>query len=164
MASTVTHDVVDLLMWVECQFNNEELFPTSAEQASVCANPAHNCVRFVWHATQMQLLPQHAEFSLLSCDMSGHRCSIPEDVHEHCEGHFQALVPCGRTHLLYYSHFDKIMSLSAEAHLNTCFKPFSVFTNIKEFDLVDSAELRPLAHLIDNLTNPAAAAGAPPVA
>jgi MOB kinase activator 1 len=63
---------------------------------------------------------------------------------------------------IYYSHFDKIMSLSAEAHLNTCFKHFSVF--IKEFDLVDPAELRPLAHLIDNLTNPAAAAGAPPVA
>lgn len=59
---------------------------------------------------------------------------------------------------IYYSHFDKIMSLSAEAHLNTCFKHFSVF--VKEFELVDAKELQPLAHLIENLTNPPAAAAA----
>jgi Mob1/phocein family len=58
---------------------------------------------------------------------------------------------------IYFSHFDKIMSLSAEAHLNTCFKHFSMF--VKEFDLVDAKELQPLAHLIDNLTNPPSASG-----
>lgn len=63
---------------------------------------------------------------------------------------------------IYFSHFDKIMSLSAEAHLNTCFKHFSMF--IKEFDLVDAKELQPLAHLIDNLIGPAGAAVAPAAA
>lgn len=68
---------------------------------------------------------------------------------------------------IYYTHFDKIMSLSAEAHLNTCFKHFSMF--VKEFELVDAKELAPLAHLIANFTKPpsvgpsaAAAAGAAP--
>ncbi len=56
---------------------------------------------------------------------------------------------------IYYSHFDKIMSLEAEAHLNTCFKHFAVF--VQEFGLVDAAELRPLAHLIVSLTTPAPA-------
>ncbi len=35
---------------------------------------------------------------------------------------------------IYYSHFQKIVSLGEEAHLNTCFKHFYYF--IAEFDLV----------------------------
>jgi len=51
---------------------------------------------------------------------------------------------------IYYSHFQKIVSLGEEAHLNTCFKHFYYF--IVEFDLVDKRELAPLQSLIDNLT------------
>ena len=43
---------------------------------------------------------------------------------------------------LYYSHFDKITALGAEAHLNTCFKHFIFF--VLAFDLVDKKELAPL--------------------
>ena len=51
---------------------------------------------------------------------------------------------------IYYSHFHSIVSLGEEAHLNTCFKHFYYF--ITEFQLVDKAEMEPLAELITNLT------------
>jgi MOB kinase activator 1 len=35
---------------------------------------------------------------------------------------------------IYYSHFEKIVSLGEEAHLNTCFKHYFYF--VTEFDLV----------------------------
>lgn len=51
---------------------------------------------------------------------------------------------------IYYSHFNKIVSLGEEPHLNTCFKHYYYF--IGEFNLVDKKELEPLAELIQNLT------------
>eukprot|EP00011_Vannellida_sp_DIVA3-517-6-12_P008094 CAMPEP_0114612202 /NCGR_PEP_ID=MMETSP0168-20121206/4502_1 /TAXON_ID=95228 ORGANISM="Vannella sp., Strain DIVA3 517/6/12" /NCGR_SAMPLE_ID=MMETSP0168 /ASSEMBLY_ACC=CAM_ASM_000044 /LENGTH=217 /DNA_ID=CAMNT_0001823183 /DNA_START=82 /DNA_END=735 /DNA_ORIENTATION=+ len=50
---------------------------------------------------------------------------------------------------IYYNHFQKIVSLGEEAHLNTCFKHFYLFIN--EFNLVDKRETAPLQELIDNL-------------
>ena len=50
---------------------------------------------------------------------------------------------------VYYSHFDKIVNLGAEAHLNSCFKHFILF--VTEFDLVDAREQEPLKDLIKNL-------------
>mmetsp|Transcript_5279 Transcript_5279/g.6422 ORF Transcript_5279/g.6422 Transcript_5279/m.6422 type:complete len:219 (-) Transcript_5279:317-973(-) len=50
---------------------------------------------------------------------------------------------------IYYSHFQKIVSLGEEAHLNTCFKHFYLF--ITEFDLVNKAEIAPLQDLINSL-------------
>lgn len=47
---------------------------------------------------------------------------------------------------IYHSHFQHIMSLGLEYHLNTCFKHFIFF--IDEFKLVDDKELAPLAELI----------------
>jgi len=52
---------------------------------------------------------------------------------------------------IYYSHFQKIVSLGEEAHLNTCFKHFYLF--ISEFNLVDKKEMVPLQDLIDSLMN-----------
>ena len=51
---------------------------------------------------------------------------------------------------IYYSHFEKIRSIGANAHLNTCFKHFVFF--IQEFNLVDEAEMQPLAKLIKKFT------------
>eukprot|EP00168_Porphyra_purpurea_P020950 TRINITY_DN9050_c0_g1_i1.p2 TRINITY_DN9050_c0_g1~~TRINITY_DN9050_c0_g1_i1.p2 ORF type:complete len:211 (-),score=60.56 TRINITY_DN9050_c0_g1_i1:145-777(-) len=42
---------------------------------------------------------------------------------------------------IYYNHFQKIVSLGEEAHLNTCFKHFYLFIN--EFNLVDKRETAP---------------------
>jgi hypothetical protein len=47
---------------------------------------------------------------------------------------------------IYHSHFQHIMSLGLEYHLNTCFKHFIYF--VDEFRLVDEKELAPLAELI----------------
>ncbi|PWZ46088.1 MOB kinase activator-like 1A, partial [Zea mays] len=52
----------------------------------------------------------------------------------------------------YHSHFQKIVSLKEEAHLNTCFKHFILFTN--EFGLIDKKELAPLQELIESIIVP----------
>eukprot|EP00123_Amoebidium_parasiticum_P005900 comp16976_c0_seq1/m.15624 comp16976_c0_seq1/g.15624 ORF comp16976_c0_seq1/g.15624 comp16976_c0_seq1/m.15624 type:complete len:216 (-) comp16976_c0_seq1:714-1361(-) len=50
---------------------------------------------------------------------------------------------------IYHSHFNKIVSLGEEAHLNTSFKHFIFF--IQEFNLIEKKELAPLQELIDSL-------------
>jgi len=67
---------------------------------------------------------------------------------------------------IYHSHFQKIVGLGAEAHLNTCFKHFIYF--VHEFKLIDPKELEPLKDLIDTLSkwfvNEFAAANSAPAA
>ncbi|XP_065878640.1 MOB kinase activator-like 1B [Euphorbia lathyris] len=53
---------------------------------------------------------------------------------------------------IYHSHFQKIVSLKEEAHLNTCFKHFILFTY--EFCLIDKKELAPLQELIESIIVP----------
>ncbi|KAK9036478.1 hypothetical protein V6N11_078477 [Hibiscus sabdariffa] len=53
---------------------------------------------------------------------------------------------------IYHSHFQKIVSLKEEAHLNTCFKHFILFTS--EFGLIDKKELAPLQELIESIIVP----------
>ena len=50
---------------------------------------------------------------------------------------------------VYYHHFQVIMMLGQEAHLNTSFKHFIYF--VKEFGLVEVKELVPLQELIEGL-------------
>lgn len=52
---------------------------------------------------------------------------------------------------IYHQHFDQVIKLSEEAHLNTSFKHFFFF--VQEFNLVDKRELAPLQDLIDKLTS-----------
>jgi len=47
---------------------------------------------------------------------------------------------------IYYHHFDHVKELGAEAHLNTCFKHFTLFA--LEFNLIEKKELAPLDDLI----------------
>ncbi|MES1914368.1 MAG: hypothetical protein MHM6MM_006453 [Cercozoa sp. M6MM] len=49
---------------------------------------------------------------------------------------------------IYHNHFQQIVGLGAEAHLNTCFKHFIFFVN--EFKLIETRELAPLQDLIDS--------------
>eukprot|EP00850_Spirogloea_muscicola_P010879 SM000065S20228 [mRNA] locus=s65:434572:435923:+ [translate_table: standard] len=53
---------------------------------------------------------------------------------------------------IYHSHFQRICSLHEEAHLNTCFKHFILFTHM--FTLVGKTELAPLQELIDSMGVP----------
>ncbi|TXG61651.1 hypothetical protein EZV62_013014 [Acer yangbiense] len=50
---------------------------------------------------------------------------------------------------IYHSHFQKIVNLKEEAHLNTCFKHFVLFT--WEFRLIDKGELAPLSELVESI-------------
>jgi hypothetical protein len=47
---------------------------------------------------------------------------------------------------VYYSHYDVILNVSAEAHLNTFFAHFVSFS--KEFDLIDKKELAPMSDMM----------------
>lgn len=47
---------------------------------------------------------------------------------------------------IYHHHFDQVVTLGEEAHLNTSFKHFVLF--VQEYDLVPKAELTPLEDLI----------------
>jgi MOB kinase activator 1 len=51
---------------------------------------------------------------------------------------------------IYFSHFQQVVALSAEPHLNTCFKHFVWF--VIHHQLVDAKELAPLEDLINSLT------------
>ncbi|KAL7091871.1 hypothetical protein ACP275_12G130300 [Erythranthe tilingii] len=50
---------------------------------------------------------------------------------------------------IYHSHFQKIVSLKEEAHLNTCFKHFVLFA--WEFCLIDKEELAPLYEIVESI-------------
>lgn len=46
---------------------------------------------------------------------------------------------------VYIHHFDRIVSIGAEAHVNTCYKHFYYF--VTEFELITQKELDPLAEM-----------------
>ncbi|KAL2454972.1 MOB kinase activator-like 1A [Abeliophyllum distichum] len=50
---------------------------------------------------------------------------------------------------IYHSHFQKIVALKEEAHLNTCFKHFVLFTS--EFGLVEKKELAPVSEIVESI-------------
>jgi len=50
---------------------------------------------------------------------------------------------------LYYSHYEYVCSIGADAHINTCFKHFILFA--QQFNLIAEKELKPLDELIHNL-------------
>lgn len=51
---------------------------------------------------------------------------------------------------IYHQHFNEVVHLGEEAHLNTSFKHFIFF--VQEFNLIDQRELAPLQELINKLT------------
>mmetsp|Transcript_18598 Transcript_18598/g.60630 ORF Transcript_18598/g.60630 Transcript_18598/m.60630 type:complete len:214 (+) Transcript_18598:111-752(+) len=48
---------------------------------------------------------------------------------------------------IYHSHFQRVASLGAEAHVNSCFKHFVMFS--RAFSLIEPKELAPLQDLVD---------------
>ncbi|XP_071450139.1 MOB kinase activator-like 3 isoform X2 [Hetaerina americana] len=50
---------------------------------------------------------------------------------------------------VYIHHFDRIVAIGAEAHVNTCYKHFYYF--VREFDLVSPKELEPLAEMTSRI-------------
>jgi hypothetical protein len=50
---------------------------------------------------------------------------------------------------VYIHHFDRIVSIGAEPHVNTCFKHFHYF--VSEFDLIAPKEMEPLGELVKQI-------------
>ncbi|XP_046375593.1 MOB kinase activator 3B-like [Haliotis rufescens] len=50
---------------------------------------------------------------------------------------------------VYIHHFDKLVAIGAEAHVNTCYKHFYYFVN--EYTLVDKKELEPLREMTERI-------------
>jgi hypothetical protein len=50
---------------------------------------------------------------------------------------------------VYIHHFDRLVSIGAEAHVNTCYKHFYFF--VTEFELVSTKEFEPLTELTKKL-------------
>ncbi|XP_044727203.1 MOB kinase activator-like 3 isoform X2 [Chrysoperla carnea] len=50
---------------------------------------------------------------------------------------------------VYIHHFDRIVSIGAEAHVNTCYKHFYYF--VQEFNLISAKELEPLAEMTSHI-------------
>lgn len=53
---------------------------------------------------------------------------------------------------VYIHHFDRLVAIGAEAHVNTCYKHFYYFVN--EFELVSQKEFEPLTELTRKLCHP----------
>jgi len=54
---------------------------------------------------------------------------------------------------VYIHHFDRVVALGAEAHVNTCYKHFYYF--VMEFNLISAKELEPLAEMTKRICPPA---------
>ncbi|KAF4532788.1 hypothetical protein B566_EDAN003570 [Ephemera danica] len=50
---------------------------------------------------------------------------------------------------VYIHHFDRIVAIGAEPHVNTCYKHFYYF--VREFDLVGPKELEPLQEMTSRI-------------
>ncbi|KAK6192168.1 hypothetical protein SNE40_003688 [Patella caerulea] len=50
---------------------------------------------------------------------------------------------------VYIHHFDKLVAIGAEAHINTCYKHFYYF--VTEYNLVDKKELEPLRDMTERI-------------
>lgn len=50
---------------------------------------------------------------------------------------------------VYIHHFDRIVSIGAEAHVNTCYKHFYYF--VQEFQLITQKELEPLSQMTSRI-------------
>lgn len=72
---------------------------------------------------------------------------FPRDFHQTIRGIFRQLFRIFAH--IYHSHYEKIVHVSAEPHLNTLFSHFVAFS--REFDLLDKKELSPMMDLIVEL-------------
>ena len=159
------------MTWVEGQINNEELFPTSVCTCHLLfptpllrfrrtrGSHTFSFIRSLLSTSLLERLLQRAADAHVLPSPASAGCGLnlptpPPPPAVPFPRSFIASVKVIFKRLfrvyahIYYSHFEKIVALAAEAHLNTCFKHFIFF--VLEFELVDAKELQPLAHLIES--------------
>lgn len=101
--------------WIESQLDDESIFPQKLGKD------------FTFSFLKIIGLSHHHHFHSLFYNLWNHVGSpFPANFKEVVKTIFKRLF---RVYAhIYHSHFQKIVSLKEEAHLNTCFKHFILFT------------------------------------
>ena len=108
-----------LMDWIEGQLDNESLFPQKLGMLPASWTPLVSQKCFI--LLELSSLPDLGWFHLLGTP-------FPPNFKDVVNTIFKRLF---RVYAhIYHSHFQKIISLKEEAHLNTCFKHFILFTNV----------------------------------
>ena len=142
---------VSLLMdWIESQINNEKTFPTSVGKYLESR-----------HFRPETLKPRNFKFFRTprncKCDNFSENMTrrfiyfsdspFPKNFVSVCR---KILTRLFRVFVhVYIHHFDRIVALGAEAHVNTCYKHFYYFIN--EFNLISAKELEPLKEMTEKI-------------
>ncbi|POI35279.1 hypothetical protein CIB84_000969 [Bambusicola thoracicus] len=152
---------MNLLMdWIEMQINNEDVFPTSVA-LMVIQNLADISLqtKLADECTISRVLSETADkHSVVSVCMKFYfnwkafwamhkllrtvRVPFPKNFLQICK---KILCRLFRVFVhVYIHHFDRIILIGAEAHVNTCYKHFYYF--VTELNLIDRKELEPLTY------------------
>ena len=121
--------VANLMDWVESQINNDEIFPSKTGKHSMMGVKHEN------RSFRRFQFPKHGLFFSRHQDIP-----FPKNFQSVCK---KILTRLFRVFVhVYIHHFDRLVAIGAEAHVNTCYKHFYYF--VTEFELVSSKEFEPL--------------------
>ncbi|KAK6358973.1 Maintenance of ploidy protein mob2 [Orbilia brochopaga] len=120
-----------VLTWINNRLSDESVFPTRPSNAITATG------------TQVIASPQAA--GQLGQNWIGKEAGFPIGFYGSCQSIFKQMFRVFAH--IYHTHFDKIVHLSLEAHLNSFFAHFIMFA--KEFELLDKRDLEPLQPLLD---------------
>ncbi|RWS30172.1 MOB kinase activator-like 3 [Leptotrombidium deliense] len=123
-----------LMEWIEAQINNEDIFPAKTGKAP-----------FLLSFALLWLFLHGLRISAVRVLLSGREKSV--NFVPVCK---KILTRLFRVFVhVYIHHFDRLVAIGAEAHVNTCYKHFYFFVN--EFELVSRKEFEPLTELTRKL-------------
>ncbi|EQB77433.1 MOB kinase activator 3C isoform 2 [Camelus ferus] len=123
-----------LMDWIEGLINDEEVFPTRVGECRLAGRAGLAAEGGGQLSPLHRLNPQAG-------------VPFPKNFQQVCT---KILTRLFRVFVhVYIHHFDSILSMGAEAHVNTCYKHFYYF--IREFSLVDQRELEPLREMTERI-------------
>ncbi|UYV65071.1 MOB3B, partial [Cordylochernes scorpioides] len=155
---------ISLLMdWIEAQINNEDIFPVKVEistktKTSSIKEKFWNFKKANWNLYQKNTNEDFRKAPTRIKDLEQNWISFKNTIIKAAKVSIPREVPFPKNFIpnckkiltrlfrvfvhVYIHHFDRLVSIGAEAHVNTCYKHFYYF--ITEFDLVSQKELEPL--------------------
>ncbi|KAL2920038.1 Maintenance of ploidy protein mob2 [Polyrhizophydium stewartii] len=151
-------NTLDFFNYINLFFGSVSEFCTA--QACTVMNAGSNSCEYSWIDSQKRSVkipaPQYIDYVMASVQTSLNDETIfptkadmpfPKDFHATVKSIFKQLFRV-LAHI-YHSHYDTILHLSAEAHLNTLFAHFVCFARC--FDLIDKKDMAPMAEYIQLL-------------
>jgi len=114
-----------LMDWIESQLDDETIFPQRLGMLDILTKLVVQLAEFSGLYSPYYML--HNTLLLISAG-----APFPSNFREVVKTIFKRLF---RVYAhIYHSHFQKIVSLKEEAHLNTCFKHFVLFTWVSKLE------------------------------